>query len=61
MITHLRYRLGTWLMMPHYAQLLRHYGPMADPAINPNGREEAQNCAYIAIGIQYALDPNQKR
>ena len=54
-VRRLRYRLGVWLLKPHWLPLLEHYNLMQLPEHNPHGRTEQERCTYIVIGMKYAL------
>lgn len=49
----LRFRLAVWLLKPHWLPLLESYNRAADTETHPKGN--AERCAYIAIGIKYAI------
>lgn len=51
----LRYRLGVWLLKPHWLPLLEHYNRMQLPKHNPHGPTEREHCTYIAIGIKRVI------
>lgn len=51
----LRYRIGVWLLKPHWLPLLQHYNRMQLPVNNPRTATEREHCTYISIGIKYAI------
>ena len=51
----LRFRLGVWLLKPHWLPLLENYNRMQLPAHNPHGPTERDHCTYIVIGIKKAI------
>lgn len=52
----LRFRLGRWLLRPHWLPMLEHYSRMQLPEHNPAGPREREHCTYIVIGIKRAVD-----